>query len=121
MLVGGARRSDRLRSIGLTGLPWSDRKMYGGPSGVLGRTIRFTRIQLTGPSAELRRTVRFALFHQGPVRNGSVYFPPSAGGPSASPDRTVRGACSNYQTEATRSGRQRLCNASESVIFAPYP
>ena len=58
-LAGGARRSDRLSSIGLTRLPWFCQKIYGGPSGVLGRTIRFTRIQLTGPSAELLRTVRF--------------------------------------------------------------
>ena len=72
MLAGGTRQSDWLSSIGLTGLPWSSRKMYGGPSAVHGRTVRFTKIQLTGPSAELLRTVRFTKCQPNSVSNGSV-------------------------------------------------
>ena len=79
MLAGRARRSDRLSSIGLTRLPWFCRKMYGGPSGVLGRTIRFTRIQLTRPSAELLRTVRFTKCQPNSVSEGSVKFSLVAG------------------------------------------
>ena len=89
-LAGGARRSDRLSSIGLTGLPWSSQKMYGGPSAVQGRTVRNERISA-------HRTVRYPLadcpLHIVPTQLGFKWFCVfflTAGGPSASHDRTVR-------------------------------
>ena len=66
MLAGGARRSDRLSSIGLTGLPWSSRKKYGGLSGLLGRTVRNEGISA-------HRTVRYHLADC-PLHNMSTQF-----------------------------------------------
>ena len=90
MLAGGARRFDRLNSIGMTGLSWSSRKMYGGLSGLLGRTIRNEGISA-------HRTVRYPLadcpLHIVPTQLGFKWFCVfflTAGRPSASHDRTVR-------------------------------
>ena len=90
MLAGGARRSDRLSSIGLIRLPWSSRKMYGRLSGLLGRTVRNEGISA-------HRTVRYPLadcpLHIVPTQLSFKWFCVfflTAGGPSTSHDRTVR-------------------------------
>ena len=90
-LAGGARQSDRLSSIGLTGLPWSSRKNVW-------RIVRGTRADRPLYMNSANRTVRFTLNLPNSVSNGSVYFSLMSDGPSACHDRTVRATHLNCLT-----------------------